>query len=394
MALSLRYLAPWVLATMTTATLLAQEGGGLGSVSACPSAPIIADAAISYALSQDAGLSASQASAVIQNIIQQSSQSAPYAAPQIVSQVLAGISQAAKDASSQGLALPNSIAPEQAASLPAALAVTTTSTYKELCATVVAAAIRGLGHNAVQIPDLFEQVLSAATTSIVRDAGVQAAVTAINTQNGTHDDTRSLPMDNAENSVVVIKAVMASILDSSFAVDVTQGELKTAIGIARAKCITEAQNISAVLANDPMIQAASQTPAQEAANAVAGQTASQVAGQTAGQVAGQTAGQVAGQVASEVAAQVAQQVAQKVAVAVAAEVVMPMPTDLPIPARNHFMTPYTENDTPPAPPAAPGDSEVPGVNVPPNILTPERSPTPVSTPVRTPRPTPKPVSPF
>jgi len=371
-----------VLATVTTATLLAQEGGGLGSVSSCPSAPIIADAAISYALSQDAGLSASQASAVIQNIIQQSVESAPYAAPQIVSQVLAGISQAAKDASSQGLALPNSIAPEQAASLPAALAVTTTSAYKELFATVVAAAIRGLGHNAVQIPDLFEQVLSAATTSIVRDAGVQAAVTAINTQNGTHDDTLSLPMDNAENSVVVIKAVMASILDSSFAVDVPQGELKKAIGIARAKCDTEAQNISAVLANDPMIQAASQTPAQEAANAVAGQTASQVAGQTAGQVAGQ--------VASEVAAQVAQQVAQKVAVAVAAEVVMPMPTDLPIPARNHFMTPYTENDTPPTLPTAPGDSEVPGVNAPPNILTPERSPAPV----RTPRPTPKPVSPF
>ena len=380
MALSLRYLAPWVLATMTTATLLAQEGGGLGSVSACPSAPIIADAAISYALSQDAGLSASQASAVIQNIIQQSSQSAPYAAPQIVSQVLAGISQAAKDASSQGLALPNSIAPEQAASLPAALAVSTTSTYKELCATVVAAAIRGLGYNAVQSPDLFAQVLVAATTSIVRDAGVQAARTAINTLNGPHDDTQSLPMDNAENSVAVIKAMMASILDSAFAAGVTQDTLRKAIASAHAKCATEAQNISAMLANDPMIQAASQAPAQEAASTVAGQTASQVAGQTASQVAGQTASQVA------------EQVAQKIAAAVASLVVLP--PDAAIPARNRSMTPYTENDTPPTLPTAPGDSEVPGVNVPPNILTPERSPTPVSTPVRTPRPTPKPVSPF
>ena len=380
MALSLRYLAPWVLATMTTATLLAQEGGGLGSVSACPSAPIIADAAISYALSQDAGLSASQASAVIQNIIQQSSQSAPYAAPQIVSQVLAGISQAAKDASSQGLALPNSIAPEQAASLPAALAVSTTSTYKELCATVVAAAIRGLGYNAVQSPDLFAQVLVAATTSIVRDAGVQAARTAINTLNGPHDDTQSLPMDNAENSVAVIKAMMASIIDSAFAAGVTQDTLRKALASAHAKCATEAQNISAVLANDPMIQAASQAPAQEAASTVAGQTASQVAGQKASQVAGQTASQVA------------EQVAQKIAAAVASLVVLP--PDAAIPARNRSMTPYTENDTPPTLPTAPGDSEVPGVNVPPNILTPERSPTPVSTPVRTPRPTPKPVSPF
>ena len=380
MALSLRYLAPWVLATMTTATLLAQEGGGLGSVSACPSAPIIADAAISYALSQDAGLSASQASAVIQNIIQQSSQSAPYAAPQIVSQVLAGISQAAKDAFSQGLALPNSIAPEQAASLPAALAVSTTSTYKELCATVVAAAIRGLGYNAVQSPDLFAQVLVAATTSIVRDAGVQAARTAINTLNGPHDDTQSLPMDNAENSVAVIKAMMASILDSAFAAGVTQDTLRKALASAHAKCATEAQNISAVLANDPMIQAASQAPAQEAASTVAGQTASQVAGQKASQVAGQTASQVA------------EQVAQKIAAAVASLVVLP--PDAAIPARNRSMTPYTENDTPPTLPTAPGDSEVPGVNVPPNILTPERSPTPVSTPVRTPRPTPKPVSPF
>jgi hypothetical protein len=369
-----------VLATVTTATLLAQEGGGLGSVSACPSAPIIADAAISYALSQDAGLSASQASAVIQNIIQQSSQSAPYAAPQIVSQVLAGISQAAKDASSQGLALPNSIAPEQAASLPAALAVTTTSTYKELCATVVAAAIRGLGYNAVQSPDLFAQVLVAATTSIVRDAGVQAARTVINTLNRPHDDTQSLPMDNAENSVAVIKAMMASILDSAFAAGVTQDTLRKALASAHAKCDTEAQNISAVLANDPMIQAASQAPAQEAASTVAGQTASQVAGQTASQVAGQTASQVA------------EQVAQKIAAAVASLVVLP--PDAAIPARNRSMTPYTENDTPPTLPTAPGDSEVPGVNVPPNILTPERSPTPVSTPVRTPRPTPKPVSPF
>jgi hypothetical protein len=380
MALSLRYLAPWVLATMTTATLLAQEGGGLGSVSACPSAPIIADAAISYALSQDAGLSASQASAVIQNIIQQSSQSAPYAAPQIVSQVLAGISQAAKDASSQGLALPNSIAPEQAASLPAALAVTTTSTYKELCATVVAAAIRGLGHNAAQSPDLFAQVLVAAATSIVRDAGVQAARTAINTLNGPHDDTQSLPMDNAEDSVAVIKAMMASILDSAFAAGVTQDTLRKALASAHAKCVTEAQNISAVLANDPVIQAASQAPAQEAASTVAGQTASQVAGQAGSQVAGQTASQVA------------EQVAQKIAAAVASLVVLP--PDAAIPARNHSMTPYTENDSPPTLPTAPGDSEVPGVNVPPNILTPERSPTPVSTPVRTPRPTPKPVSPF
>ena len=97
MNLLTRSLGTLVMASvMVTALLAKDEGGGLGSVSSCPSAPIIAAAAASFALSEQGGLTGAQASKAIQNIVQQSSASAPYAAPQIVSQVMAGISQAAR----------------------------------------------------------------------------------------------------------------------------------------------------------------------------------------------------------------------------------------------------------------------------------------------------------
>ena len=357
-----------VMASVMMTDLFAQDGGGLGSVSTCPSAPIIAAAASSYALSEEGGLTAAQASKVIQNIVQQSSASAPYAAPQIAAQVMAGISQAAKDAASQGLSIPSSVTPAQLASLPASLAVTTTAYYQSTVSAVAAGAIQGLGPAAAKYPDLLAQVVSAITTSIVREAAVQAAATAISKQNGTSDASKTLPMGSVENAEAVAKAVVSSVLETCAAVGVSPISIKQAINGAKKDCVAEAQNVATLLVGDPTIQAASQTPAPQDATAAAGQ----VAGQVAGEVAGQVAQQVAQQVALAVAQQVAQQAASQ--------------TTGTQPAAN-------QTSTTPSQSATLQNSVVPNnsvfVNPPP--IPPTPTPTP-ATPPPTPVPTPKPSS--
>jgi hypothetical protein len=206
---------------------------------------------------------------------------------------------------------------------------------------------------------------------------VQAAYSAVN--NPSKDTSKALPLDTPEEGSALTKVIVSTIVQVALKAGFTEQEISTAINKSGNVCVETAKRIDSVIQN----------PA-------AGGEVNLVADSVAGQVASQ----VAAQVASQVAAQVAKEVAVQVAAAVAAEVKNHVDTRIQLNAKDWesvtdpLSTPGV--GTQDTIPTAPGKQFIPGVNVPPQNLSPlpTPTPTPVPTPTPTPVPTPTPPSPL
>jgi hypothetical protein len=334
----------------------AQDSGGLGSVSTCPSAPQISAVATSFALAPQSGLNLSQANAAVHTIVQQAVKSAPNLAPQIAQQAIATITQTAEITAKNSQASHNGVSVQELLDTPAHVAVSATAGYSAAVQSVVQGTIQGCSSSGMIQSDL-KNIISAIASTIVTEAAKQAGVTAATTQNGAVPAAeKSLPMDNAQNSVAVIKDVVASVTQQASALGIPPAEIATSINDAGQDAKAVAQNIGTDVV----------------AAAVSRQTAGQVASQVAAQVAQQVAAQVAQQVASQVAAQV-NQVTKDTQKAV---------------EQSQSANPGSQN-SPSTVPTAPGQSVNPGNGTPPTILQPNPTPIPRSSP---PQPTPTPTS--
>jgi hypothetical protein len=267
-------------------TLRAQ---GLGGVSSCDQAPQITAAATSFALQGDSGLNARQASAVVTTVVRQATQTAPYAMSEICNAAMQTVQATALQTAAQGKSPPENLSHEEVAQLPPSEAVAVADGYRKMTKAVVQGAIDGGVSAGIEAPEL-QKLIASVTVSMVKDAGVQAALTAATSKNGTPDPSKGLPMDTAEEGKAVTAMIVATLSQVAKNAGFSDKEISTAINRAAAECVATAQNIDAVIRQS---------------------------------VASQVAGQVAGQVANQVASQVAVEVAKQVATAVAAEVVRP-----------------------------------------------------------------------
>lgn len=355
----------------------------LGTISTCPAAPVIAAASSTYALSNETGLNARQASALVTAIMNQLTLSAPeFATPSTVASMNA-IQSTVLAAASKGLAPTESLGHDQIAELPPEQALLTGDGYRKMTKAIVQGAVQGamtMGMGADGLRDL----VTAVTTAMVVDAAKQAAATAIRKDNGTLTPGNALPMDNAEAGKDVTATVVSTIVLVAKAAGFSDKQVSDAVNRAGDECTKIAQNIDQVLTPEAL--------GSVTAGATASGPANDVASGVAGQVAGQVASQVASQVATQVATQVAKQVAAQVATAVAAEVkyqvdtkiagsVIDQETSLPA---SQTMTP-TGTLPPSTLPTAPGTPVIPGGNAPPTAL---------SAPNPTPNPTPRNASPY
>ena len=325
----------------------AQNGRGFGSVSTCPAAPQISAAASSFLLSPRAGLTLNQASSGIHAVVQQTVRAAPNMAPQIAQQTIASISMAASSAAQRSEATHNGASTTEALAAPAAAGTTATAGYMAVVQSVVQGAIQGCASTGMNTTDL-KNIISAIATTIVTEAAKQSGATAMASKNGDLPAEKSLPMDNAQNAVAVIKAVVSTVTQTAGALGIPPVEIAGSINRAGQDSIATAKNLSS-----DVISSA---------------------------VAGQTAGQVASQVASQVAQQVAQQVAKEVAAQV-----NQVTKDVQK-SQNQNSSGNSQN-TPNTLPIAPGQPIIPGGNAAPTVLTRDATPTP------TPRPTSTPASP-
>jgi hypothetical protein len=316
---------------------------GLGGVSTCPSAPQITAAATSFALQGDTGLNSRQASAVVTTVVRQATQAAPYAMSEICTAAMQTVQATVLQTAAQGKTPQGDLSHEEVAQLSASEAVAVADGYRKMTKAVVQGAIDGGVSAGIDAPEL-QKLIASVTTSMVKDAGLQAALTATTSKDGTPDPSKGLPMDTAEEGKTVTAMIVATIAQVAKNAGFSDKEISTAVNRAAAECVNVAQNIDSVIRQG---------------------------------VASEVAGQVAGQVANQVASQVAVEVAKQVATAVAAEVVKPT-SQLSVPdggeGRDDAPT-QNQNNAPKTLPTAPGQTINPGVNTPPTVLTP---PTPAS----------------
>ena len=317
---------------------------GLGGVSTCPSAPQITAAATSFALQGDTGLNARQASAVVTTVVRQATQAAPYAMAEICSAAMQTVQQTVLQTAAQGKTPQGDLSHEEVAQLSPQEAVAVSDGYRKMTKAVVQGAIDGGVSAGIDAPEL-QKLIASVTTTMVKDAGIQAALTATTSKNGTPDPSKGLPMDTAEEGKTVTAMIVATIAQVAKNAGFSDKEISTAVNRAAAECVNVAQNIDSVIRQG---------------------------------VASEVAGQVAGQVANQVASQVAVEVAKQVATAVAAEVVKPT-SQLSTPGGgadvDDAAPTQNQNNAPKTLPTAPGQTINPGVNTPPTVLTP---PTPAS----------------
>ena len=343
----------------------------LGTISTCPPAPEISAAAVAFALSNDSGLNARQSSALLTTMMRQITLSAPYLAPESTLAAMKSLQQSVLASSAKGTATPRDATPEQVSMLSPEEAVTTPEGYRKMTKAVIQGGIdgamtAGLGAEGLQ------KLITAVTVSLVADAALQAAKSAVNNPN--KDPSKSLPMDTPEEGSALTKVIVNTIVQVALKAGFTDQEISTAINKAGDVCVETAKNLE---------------------NAILKPGAGGGTDQAVDSVAGQVAAQVASQVASQVAAQVAKEVAIAVASAVASEIKNHVDT------KSQQMAPDPEavTDSLSTPgvgtrdtlPTAPGQAIIPGVNVPPQNLSPLPTPTPTPTP--TPVPTPTPASP-
>jgi hypothetical protein len=308
---------------------------GLGGVSSCDQAPQITAAATSFALQGDTGLNARQASAVVTTVVRQATQAAPYAMTEICNAAMQTVQQTVLQTAAQGKTPQGNLSHEEVAQLSPAEAVAVSDGYRKMTKAVVQGAIDGGVSAGIDAPEL-QKLIASVTTSMVKDAGMQASLTATTSKNGTPDPSKGLPMDTAEEGKEVTALIVGTITQVAKNAGFSDKEISTAVNRAAAECVAAAQNIDSVIRQG-----------------------------------------VAGQVANQVASQVAVEVAKQVATAVAAEVVKPT-AQLSVPAGgedgNDAPT-QNQNNAPKTLPTAPGQTINPGVNTPPTILVP---PTPAS----------------
>jgi hypothetical protein len=324
----------------------AQEGGGLGSVSSCPAAAEIAAATTIYALSNDSGLNARQASALLTTTMRQLSMSAPEQATALNVAAMKALQQVVLDSAAAGKTPQTELSHDQVAALPPEEAVTTPDGYRKMTKAVIQGGVDGamsMGFGAEGL----QALVTAVAVSMVQDAGAQAALAA--TQNKNGENAKFLPMSDAETAKDVTSLIVSTIVQVALSAGFTDKEISTAVNKAAADATEAADKIGDLVA------------AQSAA------------------AAGTDA---ATSVANEVASAVAKETASAVARAVAAEI------------KNHVDTKFQPGAQDPEAvtdslstrgvgtrdtlPTAPGQAIYPGVNTPPSSLTPQS--TPASTP--------------
>ena len=320
---------------------------GLGGVSTCPSAPQIAAAATSFALQGDTGLNSRQASAVVTTVVRQAAQAAPYATAEICTAAMQTVQQSVLQTAAQGKTPQGNLSHEEVAQLSPSEAVAVSDGYRKMTKAVVQGAIDGGISGGIGTQEL-QSIIEAVTTSMVKDAGVQAAITSVSTQNGAKSDpAKSLPMDTTAEASTVTALLVSTITQVAKNAGFSDKEISTAVNRAAVAAVAAAQNIGS-------------TVQQQLSSGVASQVASQVASETAKQVAAETAKQVASAVASEVV----RPVSAVSAPAGGADVDDATPTQ-------------NQNNAPKTLPTAPGQTINPGINTPPTVLT-QPTPTPAS----------------
>jgi hypothetical protein len=265
----------------------AQGTGGLGSVSTCPAAPEITATAVSYLLSPQSGLSLFHANAAAFTVVRQACISSPNLAPQIARQAVQAVSRSAAAAANRSAALANGTSSADALASPAAVGVSATTGYSETINRVLRGAIQGCASTGMTTTDL-KNILSAVCSAIVIESAKQAGASAALSQKGPLPVEKSLPMDNAQNAVAVIKGVVETFSKTAAALGIPQIEIAGSINLAGQEAMETAKNINA--------------------DTIATEVSSLAAGQMARDVALQVALQVAQQVAKEVAAQITAQV--------------------------------------------------------------------------------------
>ncbi len=303
---------------------------GLGGVSTCPSAPQITAAATSFALQGDTGLNSRQASAVVTTVVRQATQAAPYAIAEICTAAMQTVQQTALQTAAQGKTPQGNLSHEEVAQLSPSESVAVDDGYRKMTKAVVQGAIDGGVSAGIGAPEL-QQLIAAVTTSMVKDAGTQAALTAAASKNGTPDPSKGLPMDTAEEGKTVTAMIVATIAQVAKTAGFSDKEISTAVNRAAAECVNVAQNIDSVIR-------------QGVASEVAGQVAAEVVKHDT--PSSQQRGNDDGDDAAP-----------------------------------------TQNNAPNTLPIAPGQPIIPGGNAAPTVLTRDATPTP------TPRPTPTPASP-
>ena len=346
------------------------EAQDLGKISTCPSAPQISAAATAFALSNDSGLKARQASVLITTVMRQITQSAPYLASESTLAAMKSLQLAVLASSAKGEVARNDLAPEKVSTLSIEQAITTSDGYRKMTKAVVQGGIDGAMSMGLGAEGL-QKLITAVTVSLVADASVQSANSAVNNPN--KDPSKALPMDTPEEGSALTKVIVSTIVQAALKAGFTDQEISTAINKAGNVCVETAKNLE-----NAILKPGAGSGTDQAMDSVAGQVASQVAAQVASQVAAQ----VAAQVASQVAAQVAKEVAVAVASAVAAEVKNHVDTKIQLGAQD----PEAVTDPLSTPgvgtkdtlPTAPGQAIIPGVNVPPQNLAPLPTPTPAS----------------
>lgn len=357
-------LAVWVGFAASLGTLLpvrAQEGGGLGSVSSCPAAAEIAAAATAYALSDETGLTSRQASALLTTTMRQLSMSAPEQTTAHTIAAMKALQQVVLDAAAAGKTPQTELSHDQIAALPPEEAVTTPDGYRKMTKAVIQGGVDGgvsMGLGAEGLKDL----ITAVAVSMVQDAGVQAAVAVSQNKNG--ENTKFLPMSDAETAKDVTTLIVSTMVQVALTAGFSDKEISTAINKAGNEATEIAKNIGDILGAESA-SAAGVSAATSAAN--------------------------------EVASAVAKETAAAVATAVAKEIKYHVDTKIQLGAKDWeavtdpLSTPGV--GTQDTIPTAPGRPIIPGVNVPPQNLSPLPTPTPTPTPVPTPVPTPTPASP-
>jgi len=321
-------------------TAQAQNGGGIGGVSTCSSAPQIAAAGAAFALSPQSGLPASQANALLKVVVTQAAAAAPYVSSEIARQSLQAVSQAMVAAASSDKAASGNGSTAQSA-------ITTPEGYKDALATVASASVAGTMKGGGDASMLSALVASIATT-ILSDVVAQATKADVATRTGDSGGASGRPIASAEDAAAAEKAAISSVVETCLGMGVNPSEVAAALGYAS-------------------------TQAESAANSVA----SQVAGEVSGQVSQTVALQVSQQVAQQVSQQVSQQATQS--------------------ATQSASSQQTQNNSQNAPnPTAaglPGQSQNPLSSLPP-ILRPTPTPNPSATttsPTPAPTPAPRPV---
>lgn len=262
----------------------AQEGGGLGSVSSCPAAAEIAAATTIYALSNDSGLNARQASALLTTTMRQLSMSAPEQATALNVAAMKALQQVVLDSAAAGKTPQTELSHDQIAALPPEEAVTTPDGYRKMTKAVIQGGVDGAMSMGLGAEGL-QALVTAVAVSMVQDAGAQAALAA--TQNKNGENAKFLPMADAETAKDVTSLIVSTIVQVALSAGFTDKEISTAVNKAAADATEAADKIGDLVAAQSAAAAgtdAATSVANEVASAVAKETASAVARAVAAEI--------------------------------------------------------------------------------------------------------------